>query len=141
MARLLAHNINLFVYHLPLDALAMLGNNAQLALRLDWTPTGRFCEQEIRFVGVPPAPTSAGELAQHIESVLSRALLLTGDPARKVARLVWCSGGARGYFEVALETGADVFVSGEVSVQTVHAPAKPAWLTSPPVPTPPSAME
>ena len=63
MARLLAHDINLFAYHLPLDAHATLGNNAQLALRHGWTVTGRFGEQEIGFIGVPPAPTFAGELA------------------------------------------------------------------------------
>ncbi len=120
MARLLAHDINLFAYHLPLDAHAVLGNNAQLAQRLGWTVSGRFAEQDIGFVGVPPAPTFAGELARHMEQVLGRAPLLIGDPARKVARIAWCSGGAQDYFEAALATGADVFVSGEISEQTVH---------------------
>jgi putative NIF3 family GTP cyclohydrolase 1 type 2 len=46
--------------------------------------------------------------------------MLIGDPERKVARIAWCSGGAQGYFEDALATGADVFVSGEISEQTVH---------------------
>jgi putative NIF3 family GTP cyclohydrolase 1 type 2 len=35
---LLGHDINLFGYHLPLDSHAELGNNAQLAKRLDLTP-------------------------------------------------------------------------------------------------------
>jgi putative NIF3 family GTP cyclohydrolase 1 type 2 len=52
--------------------------------------------------------------------VLGRAPLLVGDPARKVARIAWCSGGAQDYFEAALATGADIFVSGEISEQTVH---------------------
>jgi dinuclear metal center YbgI/SA1388 family protein len=120
MARLLAHDINLFAYHLPLDAHAALGNNAQLALRLGWTVTGRFGEQDIGFVGVPPAPTLAGGLAQQLERVLGRAPLLIGDPKHPVARIAWCSGGAQDYFEVALATGADVFISGEISEQTVH---------------------
>lgn len=120
LEKLLAHQINLFAYHLPLDAHATLGNNAQLALRHGWTVTGRFGEQEIGFIGVPPAPTFAGELAQAIEGVLGRAPLLVGDPARKVARIAWCSGGAQDYFEAALATGADIFVSGEISEQTVH---------------------
>lgn len=120
MARLLAHDINLFAYHLPLDAHATLGNNAQLAQRLGWAVSARFAEQDIGFVGVPPAPTFAGELARDMERVLGRAPLLIGDPARKVARIAWCSGGAQDYFEAALATGADVFVSGEISEQTVH---------------------
>jgi dinuclear metal center YbgI/SA1388 family protein len=120
MARLLAHDINLFAYHLPLDAHPVLGNNAQLALRLDWTTTGRFGEQDIGFIGVPQAPTFAGNLARGIEQALDRAPMLIGDPERKVARIAWCSGGAQGYFEDALAAGADVFVSGEISEQTVH---------------------
>lgn len=120
MARLLAHDINLFAYHLPLDAHPALGNNAQLALRFGWEISGRFGEQEVGFVGVPPAPTFAGKLARQIEEVLGRAPLLIGDPARKVTRIAWCSGGAQDYFEAALATGADVFISGEISEQTVH---------------------
>ena len=34
LALLLKHDINLFAYHLPLDAHPLLGNNAQLGLRL-----------------------------------------------------------------------------------------------------------
>lgn len=120
MARLLAHDINLFAYHLPLDAHPTLGNNAQLALRLGWTATGRFSEQDIGFIGVPPAPTLAGALARQMEQVLGRVPLLIGDPAREVARIAWCSGGAQGYFEAAQAAGADLFVSGEISEQTVH---------------------
>lgn len=120
LASLLAHDISLFAYHLPLDAHPTLGNNAQLALRLGWQITGRFAEQEIGFVGVPPAPTFAGDLAAVLEHGLGRAPLLIGDPARPVKRIAWCSGGAQSYFEDALATGADIFVSGEISEQTVH---------------------
>ncbi len=120
MARLLAHDINLFAYHLPLDAHPTLGNNAQLALRFGWEVSSRFGEQDIGFVGVPSAPTAAGRLPQQMEQVLGRDPILIGDPARKVVRIAWCSGGAQDYFEAALATGADVFVSGEISEQTVH---------------------
>ncbi len=120
MARLLAHDINLFAFHLPLDAHPRLGNNAQLAARLGWNITGQFAEQGIGFVGVPPEPTFAGELVKQLEQALGRAPLLIGDPQRKVARIAWCSGGAQDYFEDALATGADIFVSGEISEQTVH---------------------
>jgi len=46
--------------------------------------------------------------------------LLVGDEARLVRRIAWCTGGAQGYFEQAIAAGADVFVSGEISEQTVH---------------------
>ncbi len=120
MASLLAHDINLFAYHLPLDAHPELGNNAQLATRAGWRIDGRFGEQNIGFFGVPPAPTFCGELAAHLERVLGRTPLLVGDAQKPVTRIAWCSGGAQDYFEEALATGADVFVSGEISEQTVH---------------------
>lgn len=117
---LLAHDINLFAYHLPLDAHGQLGNNAQLAERLGWQITGRFAEQEIGFVGVPSAPTFAGDVARHVEVELGRTPLLVGDESRRIAKIAWCSGGAQGYFEQAILAGADLFVSGEISEQTVH---------------------
>ena len=120
LASLLAHDISLFAYHLPLDAHPTLGNNAQLAKRLGWTIEGNFSEQNIGFVGVPPAPTFAGGLAAAVERALGRAPLLIGEAARPVKRIAWCTGGAQGYFEEALATGADIFVSGEISEQTVH---------------------
>ena len=121
---LLAHDINLFAYHLPLDAHAELGNNAQLAQRLGWTTTGRFAEQEIGFLGVPdavtPAPTLASDIARQVEQVLGRSPLLVGDAGRAVRTVAWCSGGAQAYFEQAIAAGADLYVSGEISEQTVH---------------------
>jgi putative NIF3 family GTP cyclohydrolase 1 type 2 len=55
LSLLLAHDINLFAYHLPLDAHAELGNNAQLARVLGLRTTGRFADQELGFVGEPAA--------------------------------------------------------------------------------------
>lgn len=120
LASLLAHDISLFAYHLPLDAHPELGNNAQLAARLGWDITGRFAEQDIGFVGAPAAPTFAGALALQVETCLGRKPLLVGAPTHEVKRIAWCSGGAQSYFEAALATGADIFVSGEISEQTVH---------------------
>ena len=120
MASLLAHDINLFAYHLPLDAHPLLGNNAQLAARLGWRIEGNFGEQNIGFVGAPPASTFAGALAEHLTQSIGRQSLLIGDPQQVVKRIAWCSGGAQDYFEAALATGADVYVSGEISEQTVH---------------------
>jgi len=132
---LLGNDINLFAYHLPLDAHPEFGNNAQLAQRLGWTVTGRFGEQEIGYLGtpgavpintadpadaVPPAPTFAQDIAARVEQVLGRQPLLIGAPRREVKKLAWCSGGAQGYFEQAILAGADIYISGEISEQTVH---------------------
>ena len=120
MAALLAADINLFAFHLPLDAHAELGNNAQLAARLGWRIDGRFAEQDIGFLGTPARATTAGELAAALAAATGREPLLIGDPATPVARLGWCSGGAQGYFEQAIAAGAQAYVSGEISENTVH---------------------
>lgn len=117
---LLAHDINLIAYHLPLDAHPELGNNAQLASRLGWQADGRFGEQDIAWLGQTGRSTTAGQLAGQIAASLQRQPLLIGDPARPLRRLGWCSGGAQGYFEQAIALGVDAFVSGEISEQTVH---------------------
>lgn len=117
---LLANDINLLAYHLPLDAHPELGNNAQLASRFGWQPDGRFGEQDIAWLGTVDAPTTAGQLAAQIAAGLARNPLLIGDPGRPVRRLGWCSGGAQDYFEQAIALGVDAFVSGEISEQTVH---------------------
>ncbi len=117
---LLAHDISLFAYHLPLDAHPELGNNAQLAKRLGWLPEGRFGEQDIAWHGSVAAPTTAGALAASLAAGLGRAPQLIGDANRPLRRIGWCSGGAQGYFEQAIALGLDAYVSGEISEQTVH---------------------
>ena len=117
---LLGHDINLFAYHLPLDAHPELGNNAQLAGRLGWLPEGRFGEQDIAWLGSIAVSTTAGQLAAQIAGGLTRAPLLIGDPERPVRRIGWCTGGAQDYFEQAIAHGVDAFISGEISEQTVH---------------------
>jgi dinuclear metal center YbgI/SA1388 family protein len=120
LGTLLAHDISLIAYHLPLDAHPELGNNAQLAKRLGWNPEGRFADQDIAWYGNVGAPATAGALAAQMASVLGRQPLLVGDPNRPVQRIGWCSGGAQGYFEQAIALGLDAYVSGEISEQTVH---------------------
>jgi len=117
---LLRNDINLYAYHLPLDAHPELGNNAQLAAQLGFSITGRFAEQEIGFFGELGQPMPADELAVHVSQRLGRRALLVGDGQREVRKVAWCTGGAQGYFEEAIATGCDLFLSGEISEQTTH---------------------
>jgi dinuclear metal center YbgI/SA1388 family protein len=115
---LLENDLSLFAYHLPLDAHAELGNNAQLARLMGWTVEGRFAEQDVGFLGSTGG--TAQELAEKLALKLGRLPLLVGDAARPVKRIAWCSGGAQDYFEQAIAAGADAYVSGEISEQTMH---------------------
>ena len=121
LATLLANDISLIAYHLPLDAHPQLGNNAGLGAACGWRVEGRFLEQDIGCHGVPAEPSTLGDVARRIAAALERQPLVIGEAARPVRRIAWCSGGAQGYVEQAALLGADVYVSGEISEQTVHA--------------------
>lgn len=120
LATLLGNGISLLAYHLPLDAHPELGNNAQLAALFGWRPEGRFGEQDIGWFGRLPAPATLAEVSAGINGALGRQALVIGDPARPIRRVAWCSGGAQGYFEQAIALGVDLYLSGEISEQTVH---------------------
>ena len=117
---LLAHDINLIAYHLPLDGHAEFGNNAQLAQRLDWTVEGRFGEQDVGWYGRLNESRTLGEVAHRVSAELGREALVIGAQAQQVSRIAWCSGGAQSLFEAALSLGVQAFLSGEISEQHVH---------------------
>ena len=119
--RLLAHDINLIAYHLPLDAHPTLGNNAQLGARLGWQWDARFGEYDLGFAA-PCEVASAQVLAQQVQQALGRAVTLVapdGAP-RPIRRVAWCSGGAQDWFEAAIAAGADAFITGEMSEPQPH---------------------
>lgn len=124
LAALLAHDINLYAYHLPLDAHPTLGNNAQLARVLGWTVEGNFGDKALGCLGRPgldaDATVSLADLSQHIATVLARPPVVASGDGRPVRRVAWCTGGAQGYFEAAIAAGADVYVSGEISEPQAH---------------------
>lgn len=124
LALLLAHDVNLFAYHLPLDAHPELGNNAQLGQRLGLAATGRFGEQDLGWLGARADGAvfaGAGALARHVENVLHRSVTLVEPAAgRDIRRVAWCSGAAQGYFEAAIAAGADAFITGEISEPQAH---------------------
>jgi len=119
--RLMARGISLYAYHLPLDAHAEFGNNAQLGLRLGLVADARFGEQELGFAGPVGDARSLAALAARVQGALGGRppLVLPGD-GRALARVGWCSGGAQGYFEAAIAAGVDAFLTGEISEPQAH---------------------
>jgi len=117
---LLTHEINLAAYHLPLDAHPELGNNAQLARLLGLSVEGVAGEQSLVWHGSLPVAESLWDFQQRLGGVLQRQPQVVGDLKRQVRRVAWCTGAAQQYLETAIALGVDVFVSGEISEQTVH---------------------
>lgn len=120
---LLAHNINLYAYHLPLDAHPEYGNNAQLGQRLGLVVQSRFGEQELGFLGCAREGRDyrdASVLAEHVGGTLGRGTVHVAGDGRTIRRIAWCSGGAQGYFEAAIAAGADAYITGEISEPQAH---------------------
>ncbi len=128
LALLLANDLNLLAYHIPLDAHPTLGNNAGLALALQWHIEGRFGEQEVGFIGTPtlgPYPNLAA-LSAALNQALGRSGTVVApeglqlETPHPIARIAWCSGGAQGLFEAAIAAGAQAFITGEISEPQAH---------------------
>ncbi len=119
---LLANDINLFAYHLPLDMHPEFGNNAQLARRLGLSSDGRFGDDGLGWLGVAQDTRVAtvGDLARTIELQLGRTPLLIGDAAQALGKVAWCTGAAHGMLAEAIAAGASVYLSGEISEPIVH---------------------
>jgi dinuclear metal center YbgI/SA1388 family protein len=116
---LLAHDISLAAYHLPLDAHAEVGNNALLADGLGCPREGRrpFGDFKGSPVGVaahfPGAGMGADELAARVERLCGQAPLVFAagpDPVRSIGIV---SGGGADALEEAVAGGLDAFLTGE----------------------------
>ena len=120
VAVLLARDISLFAYHLPLDAHPEHGNNAQFGAKLKFTAEERFGEQQLGFLGRPPQPMTTAALAALLQFRLGRATVMVEGDGRPIKRVAWCTGGAQGYFEAAIAAGADAYLTGEISEPQAH---------------------
>lgn len=123
LALLLAHDINLLAYHLPLDAHPELGNNAQLGHKLGLVGHARFGEQDLGWLGGPADGVtfeSAQTLSDHVSFVLNRPVVLVNKVQCAIKKVAWCSGGAQSYFEAAIAAGAQAFITGEISEPQAH---------------------
>lgn len=120
LALLIKHDINLLAYHLPLDAHAALGNNAQWGQRLGLVAQARFGDQDLGFIGLAPTGLDLNSLVASIETSMGRSPTVVPGDGRALRTVAWCSGGAQSYFEGAIAAGADVFLTGEMSEPQAH---------------------
>ena len=117
---LLQHELNLFAYHLPLDAHAEFGNNVMLAKQLGLGDIQFFGEKNMLAIVELNTPQTLKCVSLMIEHKLNRRPQVIGDLQKPIQRVALCTGAAQGYIEQALDAGADVYISGEISEQTVH---------------------
>ena len=121
IARLLAADLNLLVYHLPLDVHPLYGNNAQLGRKLGIHIEGNLPEEQFVLVGSLTEERKGTVFSARITEMLNRQPLHISAPApRLIRRIAWCSGAGQGFIEKAALAGVDAYLTGEVSEQTPH---------------------
>jgi dinuclear metal center YbgI/SA1388 family protein len=119
---LLANDISLLAYHLPLDVHPEVGNNVQLAAQLGITVEGPLEPGNPRTVGLIGSLAEAmnpHDFARHVQQVLGREPLLV-EGCEMIRRIGWCTGGGQGYIDQAISAGVDLYLTGEASEQTFH---------------------
>lgn len=124
IAALIKQDMNLFAYHLPLDAHEVVGNNVQLAKRLNLiikgTLDGNAQKPGLVFHGTLPQPILATDFATQITQTLQRPPLHISGNKPKLKTIAWCTGSAQDYLQLAVDNDIDAFVTGEVSERTYH---------------------
>ncbi|MFT4767979.1 MAG: dinuclear metal center YbgI/SA1388 family protein [Glaciecola sp.] len=124
LGTLLAADMSLLAYHLPLDAHPVLGNNAQWGQRMGLQGFEALDSEDPQAVGntgVLAVATSLGELAAQVRDLTDRDPMIIGNLQMQVERVAWCTGAAQGYIDKAAAAGAQLYISGEISEPTVHA--------------------
>lgn len=115
---LLAHDINLVGYHLPLDDHPLYGNNRTLAnvLGIDNPQplSGLVWRGELVRALTPR------QLSEHIADRLKRQPLHVEGGPGLIKNVGWCTGGAQGFIDTAADAGLDAYISGEISEPTAH---------------------
>jgi dinuclear metal center YbgI/SA1388 family protein len=121
---LMKHDINLLAYHLPLDCHKTLGNNVQLGSLLELTDLSSVAVggvPDLLWQGTLNKSHSVVSLSTLLKDTLKQApLYLPPQHNKPITKIAWCSGGAERYILEAKELGADAYLTGEYSEQTMH---------------------
>lgn len=121
---LIQNDINLFGYHLPLDAHPISGNARAIADLIDLGSTKPFGERKGSPLGVHghfQTEIKASELKGRLEKVLNHPVLHASvDSNRPIKTLGIITGGANSEWTEAKSLGLDAYLTGEMSEHDWH---------------------
>jgi dinuclear metal center YbgI/SA1388 family protein len=119
---LLANDLNLLAYHLPLDAHPEVGNNAQLARALGLSVAEPFAEIDGQFIGAIATSTEPVPLLDLIGQVIEitdrEPIVLEGGP-RDVQRVAILSGSGSFAVDQAASADCQVLLTGDARESTM----------------------
>lgn len=118
------NDLNLFAYHLPLDAHMEIGNAVSLGKELGLTnmaPFALYKRQPMGAKGEFPTALSALELKNKLEQLLNHKVILATPDEKKIIRSIGIiTGGANNEWPKAMEEGLDAYLTGEISEYNWH---------------------
>ncbi len=119
---LLENNINLYGFHLPLDAHEEIGNNAQLCRKLEVKNMRPFGDIKGQYIGMKGEIDKIDKESffKRISKLVDRDPLIFDYGPDQVEKVGVISGGAQKYLNQAVSAGLDVYLTGEVSEHIMH---------------------
>ncbi len=121
---LVQSNMNLFSFHLPLDAHPAVGNAAVLGNQIDCidqTPFGDYQGKPTGIQGRLAHPMPANELRRLLQSVLDHEVILASPDHQQIIQSVGIiTGGANSDWVCAMQAGLDAYITGEMSEHDWH---------------------
>lgn len=121
---LIKNDINLFGYHLPLDAHIEVGNATSVARLIelnDLTPFGNYKGAFTGIMGSLKAPMKGSELKQLLEAKLGHSVLYSNpSEGPLVSKIGIITGGANSEWREAQKLGLDAYITGEMSEHDYH---------------------
>ena len=124
---LIANDISLVAYHLPLDRHPELGNAAQLARRLgleELEPFGEHDGVSIGVCGVFPEPIEDHELFAAVAGACQRDPQVFEGSRHLVSSVGIVTGAAQREYHQAVAAGLDAYITGEASEWVLHQAAE-----------------
>ncbi len=121
---LVKEQINLFGYHLPLDAHLEVGNAASLARLIGLRTLQPFGDYKGCYTGVKgrfEEPVQAVKLQQRMATIVSHPVMIASfDDQAFINSVGIITGGANNEWPQALSHGLDAYITGEMSEHNWH---------------------
>jgi dinuclear metal center YbgI/SA1388 family protein len=121
---LVRNQINLFGYHLPLDAHPDVGNAATLGRLIncyEQQPFGDYQGSATGIKGTLGEPVSAKELRSKLQNILAHDVILASpDEGSLIQSIGIITGGANSEWKTAVDAGLDAYLTGEISEHDWH---------------------
>ncbi len=121
---LVQQQMNLFSYHLPLDAHPDIGNAAQLGNHLNLVQQQAFGDYKGCPTGVQGRLTTgqtAKQLKQSLSDLLNHPVILASpDDSAIIQSVGVITGGANSDWHLAARAGLDAYITGEISEHDWH---------------------